>query len=181
MDEPKHAKFPSKLLCTTVLCGMVAAYPAWGNPEGGSVAAGSASISSSGSTVTIDQTSSKAILNWNSFDIAPGETTQFVQPSASAVAASRISENKPSAIDGSLLANGNVILINPNGIVFGKTSQVNVGSLIVSTSDVDDNAFMTQSNPVFGKPGSSHAARSYGRAASRRRRPRVWWDLDCAF
>ncbi len=121
------------------------------------MAQGSASITNNGNTETIQQTTGKAILNWNSFDIAPGETTQFVQPSAGAVALNRISENKPSAIEGSLLANGNVILINPNGIVFGRTSQVNVNSLIVSASDVDDNAFMMQSRPVFNKPGSSNA------------------------
>src|SRR5579875_3364111 len=129
------------LLHTTILCGLaLAPGMALANPAGGSVAGGSASISSSGSTLTVSQTSDRAIIDWSSFDIGSGETTQFKQPSSSSIALNRISEDKPSQIDGNLTANGNIILINPNGVVFGAGAQVNVNSLVATTSDVDDSA-----------------------------------------
>ena len=70
---------------------------------------GSATISNSGNTLTINQTSNRAIIDWNSFDIGQNETTNFQQPSSSAIALNRIQDSKPSQIEGNLTANGNVI------------------------------------------------------------------------
>ncbi|MCA3270047.1 MAG: hypothetical protein INF44_06850, partial [Thalassospira sp.] len=50
------------------------------NPEGGVVVGGAASIAAQGNTTTITQTSDRAAINWNSFDIKAGETTEFKQP-----------------------------------------------------------------------------------------------------
>jgi filamentous hemagglutinin family protein len=127
------------------------------NPMGGQVSAGQATISSSGQTVTIQQSTSKAVLNWASFNIAPGELTQFQQPSSSAIALNRINDVNPSTIQGSLTANGGVILVNPNGIVFGRGAQVNVASLIATTANISDSAFMNSAMPVFNQPGNPNA------------------------
>ena len=107
-------------------------------PTGGQIVSGSGSISSSGSTTTITQSSSTMSANWSSFNIAPKETVTFVQPSASSVAINRIFDTSGTRILGTLNANGQVFLINPNGIVFGKGAQVNVGGLVASTLDVSD-------------------------------------------
>src|SRR6185437_11318949 len=144
------------LLHTTILCGLALAPGlALANPMGGSVGGGTATISSSGNTLTVQQTSDRAIINWSTFDIGSGETTRFQQPSSGSIALNRIHDSKPSQIDGNLTANGNVILINPNGVVFGAGSQVNVNSLVATTSDTDDSAFMGGGKIIFNQPGSA--------------------------
>ena len=107
-------------------------------PVGGEVVSGAGSIAQSGTTTTIQQASQNLSLNWQSFNIAPQETVNFVQPSASAIAVNRIFDTSGTKILGQLNANGQVVLINPNGILFGQGSQVNVGGLVASTLDLND-------------------------------------------
>src|SRR5262249_8259049 len=82
----------------------------------------------------VNQASKNAVITWDSFDIAPGEVTQFHQPGSDAVAINRIFQGNASQIMGSLQANGHVYLINPNGILFGKEATVNVHALIATTT-----------------------------------------------
>ena len=89
-------------------------------PLGGQVTAGSAQISQSGATTTITQQTPNASLSWQGFNVAPTETVNFVQPNSSAIAVNRILGNSGSQIFGHLNANGQVWLINPNGILFGQ-------------------------------------------------------------
>jgi filamentous hemagglutinin family protein len=96
-------------------------------PVGGQVVTGSGSVSQSGATTTINQASQNLSLNWNSFNIASQETVNFVQPSASAIAVNRIFDTNGTQIFGHLNANGQVYLLNPNGILFGQGAEVNVG------------------------------------------------------
>jgi filamentous hemagglutinin family protein len=107
-------------------------------PVGGQVVSGAGSMSQSGSTTTITQSSQNLSLNWKSFNVAPKETVNFVQPSASAIAVNRIFDTNGTQILGHLNANGQVYLVNPNGILFGTGAQVNVGGLIASTLDLND-------------------------------------------
>ncbi len=148
---------------TTSLCGVGALLiglgvgaPAYANPEGGVVSAGSATISSAGSTLTVDQASDKAIIDWRRFDIASGEHTDFQQPSASSVTLNRVSSADPSQILGNLTANGQVMLVNPNGVVFGKGSTVDVGGLVATTSDISNKDFMA-GDYRFDTPGNPDA------------------------
>ncbi len=127
------------------------------NPRGGHVVAGSASIAQPNPTsVAITQTSQKAIINWHSFSIKAGENTTFVQPNAQAIALNRVVGVDPSRIMGSLKANGQVWLVNPNGIVFGKTARVDVGGLLATTFDISNRDFMT-GNYRFHKSGNPGA------------------------
>ena len=103
----------------------------------GFVTSGQATAVQSGSRLTVNQTSSTAVLNWQSFNIANGSGVQFVQPSASAVALNQIFDSNPTQIFGSLNANGRVFLINQNGIVFGAGAQVNIGGLLASTLSIN--------------------------------------------
>src|SRR5665213_57366 len=99
-------------------------------PTGGSVVAGHATISSGTNSTTITQSTSKALINWQSFSISSDSSVSFVQPNSSAITLNRVLGNSASDIEGSLFATGRVWLINSNGILFGKGSQINVGGLI---------------------------------------------------
>ena len=102
---------------------------------------GNATISQSGSQLTVTQTTNSASLNWSSFDIGSQAGVTFDQPGAGSIALNRILSSDGSLILGRLTANGQVILINPNGIVFGDGAQVNVGGLIASTLNISDTDF----------------------------------------
>ena len=115
---------------------------AYALPAGGVVAAGGASISSGAGSTAINQSTSSAAINWQSFNIAAGESVQFVQPNSSSVTLNRVLGADPSSIMGNLTANGKVFLVNPNGVLFGKGAQVNVGGLVASTLNVTDTDFM---------------------------------------
>jgi filamentous hemagglutinin family protein len=109
------------------------AFNAPANPAGMTVASGSASAAQSGSQLTITA-SQNAFLNWQSFNIAAGETTVFNQPSAQSIVWNSIGGNRASQIFGSLQANGVVVLMNSSGFYFGPNSFVQAAGLIVSTA-----------------------------------------------
>jgi filamentous hemagglutinin family protein len=104
-------------------------------PSGGQVSAGQASIAVNGSHMDVNQSSQNAAINWQTFNIGSNAQVDFHQPDSSAVAVNRIADTNGSQIMGKLNANGQVYLINPNGVLFGKGSQVNVGGLVASTLD----------------------------------------------
>ncbi len=131
--------------------------PAYANPEGGQVTAGQASITAGGNRVDVHQGSNRAIIDWRSFDIAPNEITQFHQPSASSVTLNRVNAPNPSTIAGQLKANGSIVLINPNGVFFTGTSQVDVNGIVATTADIGNAEFMA---------GSTHFNRAGNPAAS---------------
>ena len=106
--------------------------PSLALPEGESVRAGRVNVREFGNTMVVVQQSGSAIVNWNSFNIAGSETVRFVQPSSSAAILNRVTGGGRSTIAGNLLANGQVYLINPNGILFSGSANVNVGGLVAS-------------------------------------------------
>src|SRR5487761_2399165 len=104
------------------------------NPAGLTVGRGSGSAQQNGSHLTVTA-SQNAVLNWNSFNIAAGETTTFIQPSATSIVWNRINDKNPSQIFGSLQANGVVVLLNSSGFYFGPNSFVSAAGLVVSTAN----------------------------------------------
>ena len=129
-----------------------------GGPSGGKVAVGSATITNPSSTQTVvNQTSQKALINWNSFSVPSGSSITFDQPNTSSLTVNRVTGPNASAIDGQLLANGNIWLINANGIMFGHGSQVDVGALLATTSDLSDDDFR-KGRYRFTKPGNPGAS-----------------------
>ena len=121
---------------------MTGALHAQSLPTGGSIVGGQGHIGTAGNTMTVQQNTNKLAINWNSFNIGAGNTVVFRQPSSSAVALNSVLGSNPSQIYGNLQANGQVFLINPNGVLFGKTAQVSVGSLFASTLPINVSAFM---------------------------------------
>ena len=113
------------------------------SPEGGHVVSGTGIISQSGAVTNITQSTRNLSLNWNGFNVASHETVNFLQPNAAAVAVNRIFDVNGSQILGRINANGQVYLINPNGILFGRGAQVNVGGLVASTLDLTDSTLGT--------------------------------------
>ena len=112
-------------------------------PSGASVASGSVKIAAPSETSTlIVQSSQKAIINWQSFSIGAASSVTFQQPNAAAIILNRITGPGSSAIDGNLFANGQVWLVNGNGILFGQGSHIDIGGLIATTSDIRDADFL---------------------------------------
>ena len=111
-------------------------------PSGGQVVGGQAAISQNGSAMRIDQSSSRAAIDWQSFNIGAGASVTFNQPSSSAIALNRVLGAGGSEIYGRLSANGQVFLTNPNGVLFGRGAQVDVGGLVASTLGMSAEDFM---------------------------------------
>ncbi|HWT37985.1 MAG TPA: filamentous hemagglutinin N-terminal domain-containing protein, partial [Paraburkholderia sp.] len=116
-------------------------------PTNGQVVAGRAGISQNANTMNINQGSQRAVINWDTFNVGQGNTVQFNQPNAQAQALNRVVTGVPSNIQGTLLANGQVLIQNANGVLFGKGAVVNVGSLLATTKSIDTNEFMA-GNPL---------------------------------
>ena len=123
-------------------------------PTDGQVSLGQGSIASTDGTMTVTQSSQNLAINWNSFNVAQGETVSFVQPNSSAIALNRVVGSDPSSIYGTLQANGQVFLVNPNGILFGQGAQVNAGGLVASSLDISDQDFAAGNYSFSGTGGS---------------------------
>ncbi len=123
------------------------------NPTGPAVANGQASFHQQGNLLQITN-SPNAIINWQSFSIGANELTRFVQQSASSAVLNRVMGQDPSAILGALQSNGRVVLINPNGIVFGAGAQVDVAGLVASSLNLSDQDFLGGKLKFSETPGA---------------------------
>ena len=124
-------------------------------PTNGSFVAGSGSIDTSGPAMTIDQTTSRGVIDWTRFSIGRGNTVSFHNGNGATL--NRVTGADPSVILGALSATGSVYLINPQGVVVGPGGTVTTGgSFVASTLDTCDCAFMEGNAPTF--TGSSTAS-----------------------
>ncbi|AKA25781.1 GLUG motif-containing protein [Pseudomonas chlororaphis] len=139
------------------LLGLLAQAPAFALPGGAHTVSGEAAmhIGNDGKQMTIDQQSNKLITQWNDFSIAGDESVIFHQPGKDSIALNRVIGTNGSDIQGRIDANGQVFLINPNGVVFGKSAQVNVGGLVASTQDISDKDFLEGSYRFSGNSGKA--------------------------
>ncbi|MBU6224038.1 MAG: filamentous hemagglutinin N-terminal domain-containing protein, partial [Burkholderiales bacterium] len=119
-------------------------------PTGGKVVTGTASIQSVGNVLNINQSSQRSAINWNTFNVGSGAKVNFIQPSASSVTLNRVLDTNGSQILGSISANGQVFISNPNGVLFGPNSQVNVGGLIATTQNISVDDFMAGKSTFEG-------------------------------
>ena len=133
-------------------------------PTGGQVARGQAEITQSGSRMDITQSSTRAVLDWQTFSVGSQAQVNFAQPSASSVTLNRVLGLDPSAIHGQLRANGQVFLSNPNGVLFAPGAQVNVGGLVASTLRMGADEFMAGTLRLAGD--STAAVVNRGRIAT---------------
>ncbi|TBU95981.1 hypothetical protein DNJ95_07955, partial [Stutzerimonas kirkiae] len=111
-------------------------------PSGGKVIAGQADIGQSGTSLTVNQGSDRAIIDWQSFDIGKDASVRFNQPGAHAAALNRVTGGSRSQILGNLSANGQVYLVNGAGVLFGQSAQVDVGGIVASTLAISNEDFL---------------------------------------
>ncbi len=124
-------------------------------PTGGSVVSGQVSISAAGQGMTVSQGSDRAIVDWQGFSIGKDNSVNFVQPSSSSAILNRVTGSAPSTIAGSLTANGQVFIVNQNGIAITSTGTVKVGGgFVASTLDIDNKDFLS-GNLTFKGNGAS--------------------------
>ena len=145
-----------------LLCG-IESLSAAELPTGGVVEAGQAVISQSANTLNVDQTSQRAVVSWQSFDVARGNTVNFNQPNANASTLNRVNSASRSMIDGAINAAGQVIFVNPNGVVFGKGAEVNVGGLVATTMNIANDAFMNAKDSMAFEGGATGKIVNNGR------------------
>jgi len=110
-------------------------------PSGGVVTSGSATISQNGTTTNINQSTQKATINWQKFSIASNETVNFNQPNVNSITLNRVIGNEKSIINGALNANGQVWILNSNGVLFGKNASINTAGLLATTAQLSDTDF----------------------------------------
>jgi filamentous hemagglutinin family protein len=115
-------------------------------PTGGQVVAGSATINSSttanNAVMNVNQTSQRAVINWDAFNVGKNAAVNFNQPNANSVTLNRVTGTTASMIDGAVKANGQVIFVNPNGVTFGKGADINAAGVVASTMNIADKDFM---------------------------------------
>jgi filamentous hemagglutinin len=121
---PSFAGTQLPIVCVAGSCG---------NNATSFVGSGQATATVSGSTLTVNQSSEQALLNWASFNVGADGKVIFNQPNSSAIALNQIFQASPSQIFGLVQANGQIYLVNQNGFIFGPSSTVNVGGLLAST------------------------------------------------
>ena len=129
-------------------------------PQGGSVASGQARIGTpSANALTVTQTSSRAVIDWNSFSVGQNGTVNFIQPNSSAAILNRVSGSAPSTIAGQITGNGQVYLVNPNGIAITSSGSVQVGGGFVgSTLDIANADFNVGRLTFSGKGASANVS-----------------------
>ena len=110
-------------------------------PQGEQVVSGEATFSRDGSVTTIEA-GNNAIINYQGFDILSHEMVQFIQPSETARVLNRVLSMDPTQIDGSLLANGQVYIVNPAGIFFGESAIVETAGLIAAAGNMSNQDFL---------------------------------------
>ena len=140
-DMDNHSRYSRKWrnsLTAGILLALSLGGTACAMPTGGQIQSGQGAIAQNGKTMTVTQQSGKMAVDWTQFNIARDEAVKFAQPGRDAVALNRITGGQKSVIDGALSANGNLLLVNPNGVVFSKTATVDVGSLVASTAQLND-------------------------------------------
>ena len=119
-------------------------------PTGGKVVAGQASLVQSGAALNVNQTSQRAAVDWNTFNVGKDAQVNFNQPSSSAVTLNRVLDTNASQIMGRISATGQVFLVNPNGVLFGPNSQVDVGGLVATTHNISNADFMAGKSTFEG-------------------------------
>lgn len=153
-----HKKSTAKTLWLAISLGLVPLQGVWADPPVRAIpvltniAAGTASVTSNAATgrVTVDQSSAKLIANWQSFNVGEQSRVTFNQPDASSIALNRIAATAASEVFGRVTANGQLILVNPAGLVFGPASQVSASSVIASTLNITDTNF-NAGNLIFDR------------------------------
>ncbi len=163
MAEARTRNWRHTLLCGTALVPIMASAALAqvapdARPQGGQVVAGSAGITQNSALTQVQQSSDRAVVDWRSFNIGRDHTVQFQQPSAASITLNRVTGPDPSVIAGRMTANGQVALVNQSGVLVTPGAQVQAQSVIISTADISNQAFMVGGARLnFDRPGQPGA------------------------
>lgn len=116
--------------------------PAWAGPKGGQVVGGQAIIQTLNQETLINQSTKKSIINWNSYNVLKGESVIYQEPNAKSISLNRVLGGQAATILGKIQSNGQVWLVDPNGVLFGKGATVNAAGLLATTADIANSDFM---------------------------------------
>jgi filamentous hemagglutinin family protein len=147
------------LALSSATLASMSAGSAMAGPNGGTVVGGSATIQGAGTgSVIVNQATPRAVINWNTFNIGVGETTRFNQPNSSSIALNRVVGGLgPTQLLGTLLANGQVYVINGDGVLIGPNAVINTAGFLATTNDIRNEDFMA-GKYNFGIPGLPNAS-----------------------
>lgn len=134
--------FALKSLVAAVAAYSLSPHNAFGGPTNGVVVGGTGTITQAGTETRVDQMTDRLSVEWDSFNVGHSERVEFVQPGVDSIALNRILDSNGSQILGRIDANGQVILMNPNGVFFGTDAVVNVGGLVASGLNINSDDFM---------------------------------------
>ena len=148
----KHSKKGLMSSISAVLCVLGFATSAFADvavdalPTNGQVVAGQATINTAGTAaapvMNINQTSQRAVVNWDKFDVGTNSTVNFNQPNAQASTLNKISGNNPSQIMVKINAPGEVILMNQQGVYFTREASLDVGSVVATSHNISNDDYM---------------------------------------
>ena len=126
-------------------------------PTGGTVVAGTASISTTSTNTVIRQSTARAAINWNSFNLGSQQMVTLQQPSRTAVTLVRVIGPDPSDIAGRITSNGQVVISSAAGTAIDKGAALDDAGLLISSANVTNENFM-RGNLVFDQPGRANAS-----------------------
>ncbi|GJJ00724.1 hypothetical protein RugamoR64_12620 [Duganella rhizosphaerae] len=138
-----------------LLTVLTLAPPALGGPVDPTVRAGTASFAVNGNVFTVTNTPN-TIIDWRQFNVANGELLRFLQQNAQSTVLNRVTGVDPSQILGALQSNGRVLLVNPNGVLFGANATVDVAGLVASSLRLSDADFLAGKYNFAGGAGGVH-------------------------
>ena len=111
-------------------------------PSGATFQAGNVKIEQHNSSLLIHQSTPRAVIDWQSFNVGKGAAVHFIQPSQAAATLNRVVGAGASQILGQITAPGQVFITNGNGVYFGKSASIDVGSMVASSFDIGTSDFM---------------------------------------
>ncbi|WP_252120411.1 two-partner secretion domain-containing protein [Symbiopectobacterium purcellii] len=154
-----NTRFNKRIIALVVSAAITAPTLGATLPGGATVAAGNVSIGGNGNAMTVTQQSNTAIVNWNSFSVGQGQSVNFIQPSSSSAILNRVTGSTRSSIAGTVTGNGQVYLINPNGIAITSSGSVKVGGgFVASTLDIKDEDFLKGKRQFTGNGNSAEVS-----------------------
>ncbi|KKD60994.1 hypothetical protein RN22_08090 [Grimontia sp. AD028] len=119
-------------------------------PSGGVIVAGKGRLEYNGNVLNVSQLTPKMINDWLAFNIGEEASVNFIQPDKNSISLNRVISDNPSKILGNLSANGQVYLVNANGIIFGGNASVDTAGLLASTLHIDNESFLSGQYQFYG-------------------------------